>query len=94
MNIATPIMIFVWIFIVIILAMVFNTAIMGFVKPVFSDAAHNLTFVNETRYEAKESMIVNVFYIVIAITVITPFAYILVRLFFKKEPEAYNRGFN
>jgi hypothetical protein len=94
MNWNLPILIFVWIFVAVLLFSVFNTAIAGFVKPVFNATAHSSGFVNVTTYETKEAMIMNVFYIVLGIMVIAPFAYIAVRLFFKREPEPYERGFN
>lgn len=94
MNISLGIQVFVWIFIALLLSSIFYTIVGGYIQPTFNDMAHNTTFVNETRYEATENVAMNTLAVVLAICIITPFAYILVRLFLKKEPDPYSRGFN
>lgn len=84
--------VFTMVFIAVILFMVFNTMMGSFIQPTFSDIAHNTTMINITRYDAAEANFMSALYVVLGIFIIIPFAYLLIRLFFKREPVAYDRG--
>ena len=80
-----------WTFIVILMYMIGNTLIFGYVDPTMEDIAYqsrdNITggFVNYENYIARTNMIKAGFNIAMLIMLLIPYAYIFVRLLLKKE---------
>jgi len=83
---------FVWLIVALLCFTMFNTVIMGQVVPVFDEVANSTSFINNSRYQDVRGMSNNTFYIVMAIMIIAPVLFIIVYLFFKREPTPY--GYN
>ena len=84
--------VFVWLFVVVLMFISLNTVIIGNIVPVFDDIANTSGFVDADRYSSGSNVAVSTFYFAFAIMIIAPFIYLMVRLYFKREPEPYIQG--
>lgn len=89
----TIIFVFVWIFVVSILFVAFNTIFVGQIIPIFNDIANETSYVNYENYTARESQFTNIFYTTFFILYATPFLFLIVRLLFRREPTTGQGGF-
>ena len=82
----------VWTFVVLMIYMIVNTMLFGYVIPVFDDMAYdsrdNITggFVNYERYQSRSFVVEVSFNVAMFILVLVPYAYLFVRYLFKREP--------
>lgn len=93
MNLSLVVGVFVWVFVVILIFIGFNTFIIGNFVPTMQTVANNSDFVDNTRYNAGASMATATFYGIFFIMGAAPFIYLLVRLLLKREPDPYERGY-
>lgn len=89
----TPIMVFAWILIVVVIFISLNTILIGNIYPVMEDLAHNMTFVNQNRFTDINNMSRNVFYFIFAVMLAIPFIFLLVKAVLSREPGAGQGGF-
>jgi hypothetical protein len=82
------IIVFLWIVIVAIIHISFNTVFGGIVFPTFDQMANETDFVNQTRYEERSDMLKSTFDYIFVIFYIVPFLYLVVKKLLKHEPEA------
>lgn len=85
----------VWEFVSILMLMMGNTIVNGYVAPVMYDIADNSTLVNGTLYRQQITPVVSAFNITLYIFMALPFIYLFVRMLLKKEqtaPPAYYPG--
>ena len=82
----------IWEFSVGLMVIIANTALFGYIIPVFDDMAATADFVDNARYQANTLPIKMGINVALFIFAILPFVYLLVRLFLKREqtaPPAY-----
>jgi len=78
----------VWEFTCVLLLMISNTVVNGYIAPVMYSVADNSTMVNGTLYRQQISPVVSAFNISLYIFLVLPFIYLFVRMLLKKEQTA------
>jgi hypothetical protein len=85
----------VWEFTSIIMLMISNTIVNGYIAPTMYDITNASTLVNGTLYRQQISPVVSAFNIAMYIFMVLPLIYLFVRMLLKKEqtsPPAYYPG--
>jgi hypothetical protein len=89
----TVVFVLVWTFVTLLVYMIGNTVLFGYVSPVMDDAAASAGY--STFYTPQNTNIAKTsFNVACFILILTPYAYLFVRLLFKREPTSptYNPG--
>jgi len=89
----TVVFVLIWTFVVLLIYMVGNTVLFGYVSPIMDSAAASAGY--HTIYTAQNTNIAKTsFNVACFILILTPYAYLFVRLLLRREPTspAYNPG--